>query len=100
MRERFEDAGSSQTGRRLLTFLFGLAIVWVATASLLDKRWYEVVADVAPSLIVMLALVRLPAALLASAERMRDYERDAGEDPDSENDDDPDGPGSPAEAVL
>lgn len=88
MRERFEEAGSSKTGRRLLTFVLALAIIWVASASLLDKRWYEVVADVAPSLIVILALYRLPEALLAAAERMKDLERQAGEDPDQPLDDD------------
>lgn len=88
MRERFEEAGSSRAGRRLLAVLVGLSVVWVGAASLLDKRWYEVVADVAPSLIVTLALLRLPPALLASAERMKDYERRAGEDPDKPFEDD------------
>lgn len=81
----------------MLTFLLALAVVWIASASLLDKRWYEVMADVAPSLIVMLALFRLPAALAASAERMKDYERQAGEDPDKPLDDEGD---EPPELVL
>jgi hypothetical protein len=83
MRERFEEAARRKTGRKLATVLLCLLAVWVASASLLDKRWYEVVADSLPSLIVLVALLRVPAALAAIAERMKDYEREAGEDPDS-----------------
>lgn len=88
MRERFEAAGARKTGRKLAFGLLVLLAAWVASASLLDKRWYEVVADVAPSSIVLLALLRVPAALSAIAERMKEYEREAGEDPDSPPDDD------------
>jgi hypothetical protein len=83
VRERFEQASHRKIGRRLLVFVFALLIVWIASASLLDKRWYEVVADAAPSIIVALALLRVPSALEAIAERMKDFERDAGDDPDA-----------------
>ena len=87
MRERFEAASARKTGRKLAFVLLCLLVAWVASASLLDKRWYEVVADAFPSLIVLWALVRVPAALGAIAERMKDYERETGEDPDQPLDD-------------
>lgn len=82
MRERFEQASDRRMGRRLFTFVLALLIIWIASASLLDKRWYEVVADVLPSCIVAIALMRVPSALRSVAERMKEYERDAGDDPD------------------
>lgn len=82
MRERFAEAGTARVGRTLTIAIFALIAVWVGLAGVLDKRWYEVVADAAPSLIVALALLRVPAALRAVAERMVAHERDAGEDPD------------------
>ena len=83
MRERFEIASDRRMGRRLVTMVVALLIVWVAAASLLDKRWFEVVADVLPSVIVAIALLRIPAAMRAVSERMKEYERDAGDDPDA-----------------
>ena len=82
-RERLEEAADKQLPRVLTTLLLCLLIIWVATASLLDKRWYEVVADAAPSLIVMLTLQRIPSTMKTIAERMKKYERDAGDDPDA-----------------
>ncbi|MEA2499164.1 MAG: hypothetical protein QOH26_1569 [Actinomycetota bacterium] len=82
-RERLEEAAGRQAPRILTTVLLCLLIIWVATASLLDKRWYEVVADAAPSLIVMLTLQRIPSTLRLVAERMKKYEREAGDDPDA-----------------
>ena len=64
-----------------------LVVAWIAAASLLDKRWYEVLLDVFPYVLVILALLRTPSAMRAVAERMRDYEREAGDDPDAEPDD-------------
>ncbi|MGH2754348.1 MAG: hypothetical protein ACRDLB_07920 [Actinomycetota bacterium] len=96
MRERFETASERKIGRRLLTLLIALLIIWIASASLLDKRWYEVVADAAPSAIVAVAVLRVPTALRAIAERMKDYERDAGDDPDEPFGDD----GGPAALAL
>jgi hypothetical protein len=89
MRERFEAAAARRPPRLLVTVLLGLAIAWVAAASLLDKRWHEVVFDVLPTIIVLAALLRTPTALRRVAERMRDHERDAGEDPDAHEDDGP-----------
>ena len=86
MRERFESAGNRRPPRLLTTLLLGLVITWVAAASLLDKRWWEVVLDVLPYVIVLAALLRTPLSLRRVAERMKDHERDAGEDPDAEQD--------------
>jgi len=82
MRERIEEASRKNPARRLAIVLLILVAIWVASASLLDKRWFEVVADAAPSLVVTLALLRIPAVLDSVAERMKQHERDAGEDPD------------------
>lgn len=84
MRERFEAGGARGAPRVLAEVLAGLVIVWIAVASLLDKRWYEVVMDVMPYVFVGIALFRLPRALRDVAERMKTYERDAGEDPDED----------------
>lgn len=100
MRERYEAAAKLRTPKRLAFVLLLLLIVWVgAAANLLDKHWYEVLADVAPTVIVTLGFLRVPAALRAIAERMRDYERDAGEDPDQPLDEDG-ADGGPTAAAL
>jgi hypothetical protein len=99
MRERFEAAGGRGAPRVLTQLLLGLVIVWVAVASLLDKRWYEVVLDVLPYTIVYAALWRTPPAMRAVAERMRGHERDAGEDPEREPDEEGEGEG-PSELAL
>lgn len=82
MRERFEDAVERTNVRRMALILLLLALGWLGASGLLDKRWYEVVTDVAPSVIVLVAILRIPAALRSVAERMREYERSMGEDPD------------------
>ena len=82
MRERFEAAAAGRSARILALVLVVLVAVWVASASLLDKRWYEVVLDVFPYGIVALALLRVPSAMHHVAERMRCYEIEEGEDPD------------------
>jgi hypothetical protein len=82
MRERFEAAASRRTPSILALVLLGLVAAWIAASSLLDKRWYEVVADVLPYAFVSVALLRVPPALRAIADRMRGYEKDHGEDPD------------------
>ena len=83
MRARAERAADPQLSRRLATLMVALVIVWVGASSLLDKRWHEVVFDVTPYLIVSIALLRTPYVLRSVAERMKEYERDAGEDPDA-----------------
>jgi hypothetical protein len=94
MRERFESAGERRAPAALTQLLLGLVIVWVAAASLLDKRWWEVVLDVLPYAITYAALLRTPPALRRVGVRMREYERDAGEDPDARDD------GGPAAITL
>lgn len=84
MRERFEGFAESRLFRILAVTLLGFVIGWIASASLLDKRWHEVVLDVLPSAFVGVALLRVPAILRSMATRMRTYEREAGEDPDKE----------------
>ncbi len=84
MRERFEALAAHRLFRILAIVLLGVAIGWIASASLLDKRWYEVVLDVLPSAFIGVALLRLPSIVQAMATRMRAYEREAGEDPDKE----------------
>ena len=83
--------------RALATALLALTILWIAIASLLDKRWFEVVLDVLPYALVGLALVRTPGSLRKMAERMAEYERDQGEDPDRDYET---GDGGPAAIAL
>lgn len=82
MRERLESAAEARTGRTPALVLLGLVFLWFATAGLLDKRWYEVLLDVTPYLLIVVAFLRVPAVLGKIAERMKEYERDIGEDPD------------------
>jgi hypothetical protein len=82
MRERLEATARNNLPRILALALLALVIGWVASASLLDKRWYEVVMDVLPYCFVCVLMVRMPVVLSRIAKRMRDYERSVGEDPD------------------
>ncbi len=86
MRERFEHGASRKSPRWIAVVLVLLVVAWIAASSLLDKRWYEVLLDVFPYVLVILALLRTPSAMHAVAERMKDYEREAGEDPDAKPD--------------
>lgn len=97
MRLRMEATADYRLTRALATTLLGLTIVWVAIASLLDKRWYEVVLDVLPYVLVGLALIRTPSSLRRIADRMKEYERDHGEDPDRDYET---GDGGPAAIAL
>ena len=92
MRERFEDNSLRKTPRRLAELLLGLLIVWVACAPLLDKRWFEVALEAVPYAIASIALLRTPACLRMVAERMKEYERNIGEDPERDLGDDGGGP--------
>ena len=82
MRARCERAADPALARRLASILIALVVVWIGTASLLDKRWHEVVWDVTPYVIVSVTLLRTPRVLRSVADRMKEYEKDAGEDPD------------------
>ncbi len=84
MRERFESAAANRTPRQLALVMMVLVGAWVAAASLLDKRWYEVVFDVLPYVIVSVALIRTPPVLRKVAERMKEYERNAGWEPEDD----------------
>lgn len=99
MRRRFEERATNKTPEWLIWLLAALVIGWVASASLLDKRWWEVVLDVLPYVFVGLAFLRLPHSMGLVAKRMRAYERDSGEDPDKDYDED-DGGGGVAEIAL
>jgi hypothetical protein len=83
MRARIERAADPRLARRLASLLVGLVLVWIALASLLDKRWHEVVFDVTPYVIVSIAVLRTPPVMRSVAARMKEYEKDAGEDPDA-----------------
>lgn len=83
MRARIERAGDPHVARRLAAVMFALVLVWIGASSLLDKRWHEVLLDVMPYLIVSVALLRSPYVMRSVAERMKEYEKDAGEDPDA-----------------
>jgi hypothetical protein len=83
MRARIERAADPWLARRLAALLGALVLVWIGVASLLDKRWHEVVFDVTPYVIVSVAILRTPSVMRSVAERMKEYEKDAGEDPDA-----------------
>lgn len=87
MRERCEAWADRGTPRWMTTVLIVLVGGWIASASLLDKRWWEVVLDVLPYVLVGIAFLRIPPVMQKVAERMRKYEKDFGEDPDSDLDD-------------
>jgi hypothetical protein len=82
MRERVEEVADRRTPRVLAEVLLGFMVVWIAISPLLDKRWYEVAVDAFPYVFVGIALFRSRPSLKAMAVRMRDFEREAGEDPD------------------
>lgn len=80
LRERYEAAASERAPRYLALALLVLVATWIAVASLLDKRWHEVLFDVLPYVIAVAAVLRIPACLRAIAERMKEHERDIGDD--------------------
>jgi hypothetical protein len=86
MRERFDAAAERETPRWLTITLAAVVGGWIASASLLDKRWWEVVLDVLPYVLVGVAFLRLSPVLRKVADRMKKYERDLGEDPDTDYD--------------
>lgn len=86
MRERFEVSATRRTARVMAVVLLVLVAAWIAAASLLDKRWHEVLLDVVPYVIVGAALLRVSPAMKAIAERMKLYEHEAGDDSISDDD--------------
>jgi hypothetical protein len=99
MRERIEDVAAKRTPSILAEVLLGLLVVWIAVSPLLDKRWYEVAVDAFPYVFIGLALLRTRPTLRAIAERMKEYEREAGEDPEKPLFDD-NGGGDPTAIAL
>ena len=83
MRERYEGAAARRAPLILAVVILAMIAAWIATSSLLDKRWYEVVADSLPSVIVAIALLRTRPILRNVAKRMKGYEQQAGDEPDS-----------------
>lgn len=96
MRVRFEDASTLKAPRYAALALAILVVLWIGVAGLLNNRWYEVVLDVAPYVLIGVAVLRVPAALRAMAARMKKYELDIGEDPDASSD----GEGGPTALAL
>ena len=92
MRERLEAVARRKSPRVLAVLLLVLVTTWIASASLLDKRWHEVVLDVLPYLIVEAALLRVQPGMRSIAARMKGFEREVGDDPDSTEEDDGGGP--------
>jgi energy-converting hydrogenase Eha subunit C len=98
MRERLEVTATSRAPRIVALILLVAVAVWAVIATKwLDKDWQEIVFDSMSSVIVALAMLRVPRSLRTVAERMREYERRAGEDPDSDLDL---GDGGPAAVAL
>jgi hypothetical protein len=97
MRRRLEEAAASRAPRLLAAAMVVLVAAWLGAASLLDKRWYEVVADTLPYAVVAVVFFRTPGALRAIAVRMERYERELGEDPERDYDA---GDGGPAAIAL
>ena len=87
MRRRFEAGALRGTPGWLIVALAALVGGWIASAGFLDKLWWEVALDVLPYALVGVAFLRLPKMMGKIAERMRSYEKDVGEDPDSDYDD-------------
>jgi hypothetical protein len=86
MRERFEASAARRSPRILALVLLVLMVAWIGASSLLDKRWHEVLTDVIPYVIVSFALFRIPPAMRAIGERMKEYEHEVGDDQISDDD--------------
>lgn len=83
MRERFEAAADQRVSRWFALPLVAVVGVQLATIHWLHLRWYEVVINLLPTLFAAVALLRIPRALRAIGERMKTYEKDAGDDPET-----------------
>lgn len=85
MRERFEAASLRKTPVALAFILLAVVpMIYIASVAGLDDEWYEAAATVLPYAFVAVALLRTPGALARVAERMKDYEQQAGDEPDRE----------------
>ena len=70
-----------------LYLLAVLGGVWVTgeVVGALHDRWYVVVGDLAPCVVIAGAIARAPHLLAGIAARMKDYERSAGLEPGDED---------------
>lgn len=83
MRERYDAAVDQRASMWFALSLLGVVAVQLATMHWLHLRWFQVVINLLPALFIAVALLRVPHALRAIVERMKDYEREAGDDPAS-----------------
>lgn len=82
MRERIATVGKSRVPRFVAILLLGLVLGWISSKSLLDRSWIEVGTDVLPYVFICIAMLRIPSIVTRIVERMMNYERSVGEDPD------------------
>jgi hypothetical protein len=87
MRERLEDYAGARLPRTLAVALLALISIWIvlSLSHVIRRTGAELALDILPYVLVLITLLRVPSALTSMAERMRSYERDAGEDPDAED---------------
>jgi hypothetical protein len=86
MRERLEAYAAGRLPINLAGLLCVLIAAWVVLSltDVIRRTGAQLALDLLPYVLVVITLLRLPSALRAMAERMRGYEKDAGEDPDAE----------------
>lgn len=88
MRKRFETAGTRRTPRVLAAILLALVpLIWILSVTQLHSRWYEAARDVTPYAFVAIALLRTPGALRTVAARMKEYEKESGDEAEEDDDD-------------
>ena len=93
MRERYEAASNQRASLWFAVSLLAVVAAQIATIHWLHLHWYQVVINLLPALFAAVALLRTPHALRAIVERMKNYEREAGDDPEA-------GWGDPAVVTL
>ncbi len=82
MRERYEAASKQRASLWFALSLLAVVAAQLATIHLLHLHWYQVVINLLPAFFVAIALLRVPHALRGITERMKDYEKEAGDDPE------------------
>jgi hypothetical protein len=70
--------------------------LWLAGQSLLEQRWWELVLQLVPYVIVYAAVVRTPGAMAKAGARMKRYEDEAGDEDAGDEADE----GGPSELAL
>jgi hypothetical protein len=100
MRERLEQTSHNRAPLILALVLLVGIVAWAVVATkVFDEDWQQIVFDSLSSFFVAIAMLRMPHALRAAAERMKEYERSLGEDPDADLDADEGDGGSTAIAL-